>query len=234
MAYKSTRQKREDPNAESRLKPPPVIPIVPPSPPYIPNPAGGAPRVNPTPKPTVGPGGENPGSIGVVPGPPAVVGPGGQNPSATRPAPTRGSGPYLPTTPFTPVAEPTPMWRNQPSIAKPASSLVASNWSLKAVAAAEPEVTKQIQDMLWQKFQTASEQERNGIFWQGVKQNPQLAAASFVRRMLDNMKNANDLMNGTTPPTLSAAASATSANSETRQWLDWVRGNRRFMPRKVV
>lgn len=228
MAYKSTRPKGEDPNAESRLKPPSTAPVMPPAAPYVQNPAGGAPKAKPGTPSLVGPGGTMPTPAPTVnpAGPPAVVGPGG-----TQYPQTPTSKLASPFTPPTPITQP---WQRQPAPAPAAPSIAPSLWTLKDVAAAEPEVTKQIQDLLWSRYQSASEQERGGVFWQGVKQNPQLAAASFVRRMLDNMRVANDLMNGATPPTLNAAASATSANSETRQWLDWVRGNRRSMPRRVI
>ncbi len=171
-------------------------------------------------------------SVPPVSAPGAPIAP--QMPAAT------GGAPKLDVSVTTPEPKrwysPTPLamqpWQRNPAPAPTTQSPYApSSWALKDVAAAEPKFVKEFQNLLWERYQKASESERGGVFWQGVKQNPELAAATFVRQMLDNMKRANDLMAGEKPPTLGAAVEATMANSDIRQWLEWVRGNRKLMPK---
>lgn len=116
-------------------------------------------------------------------------------------------------------------WAKNPAL--PASGITVVSkpkWNLQDVAKAEPEFVNEFKNMLWERYQAASEQQRGSIFWQGVKQNPELAAASFVRRALQNMADANAWVNGEQPPTLDTAIANTLANNETRKWLAWVTG----------
>lgn len=125
--------------------------------------------------------------------------------------------------------EPTPIkqqpWEKNPALPAADISVVSKpQWNLQDVAKNESAFVNEFKNALWERFQKASESERGGIFWQGVKQNPELAAASFVRRALQNMADANAWINGEKPPTLSDAMRNTLANSETRKWLAWVKG----------
>ncbi len=64
----------------------------------------------------------------------------------------------------------------------------ASQWKLADIAQNESTFVQAFKDLLWERYQAADDGERNTLFWQGVKQNPELAAATFVRRMLANKK----------------------------------------------
>jgi hypothetical protein len=101
-------------------------------------------------------------------------------------------------------------------------------WNLADIAKSEPAFVNEFKNLLWERFQATPEGKRGSLFWQGVKQNPELAAASFVRKALQNMADANAWINGDKPPTLSQAMQTTLANNDTRQWLNWVRGKGRM------
>lgn len=122
------------------------------------------------------------------------------------------------------VVKPKP-WQGYEAPA-PLEPTVVSNppWTLEEVAKNERTFVNEFKNLLWDKFQATPESDRYGIFWQGVKQNPELAAASFVRRALENMASANAWATGQRTPTLSQAMRDTLSNMETRQWLQWVRG----------
>lgn len=205
---RQTRPRAEDPNAESRTQVPGVtIPTAPP-PPRPPSATGGAS------KPQTG-GGD----------PPYVPQTGGGLPPFV---PQTGGG--LP-----PVKPPAPWWRpdrpwQQQPINPPTTPSGVTNpqWKLKDVAANEAAFVQEFKKLLWEKYQATPEAQRGGVFWQGVKQNPEMAAASFVRRALQNMSDANKVMNGESPPRLDQALRTTMANNETRQWLEWVRGRGRM------
>lgn len=121
---------------------------------------------------------------------------------------------------------PTPIkqqpWETNPAPAPTQISVVSKpKWTLEDVAKNERAFVNEFKNTLWEKFQNTSEQERGSIFWQGVKQNPELAAASFVRRALTNMADANSWINGEKPPTLNQAMQNTLANNDTRKWVQW-------------
>lgn len=178
MAYKKT-ARQEDPNADTRVKPPALPTAMAPAAPQVSNPMGGAPVQRQWFQP------------------------------ANKPAPWAGHA----TPPPVKVAVAT----------KP-------QWTLKDVAANEPAFVSEFKNLLWERFQSSPEKDRGSVFWQGVKQSPEMAAASFVRRALQNMADANNMMNGEKPPALSQAMQTTIANSETRQWLAWVQ-NKGKMPK---
>jgi len=124
---------------------------------------------------------------------------------------------------------PTPIkqqpWQTNPApVPADISVVTPPKWTLQDVAKNERVFVNEFKNALWERFQAASEKERGRVFWQGVKQNPELAAASFVRRALQNMADANSWVNGDSPPTLSQAMQSTLANNETRQWLAWAQG----------
>lgn len=120
-------------------------------------------------------------------------------------------------------------WGKNPAM--PAADIAvvsAPKWNLQDVAKNESGFVNEFKNLLWERFQNTPEQQRGSIFWQGVKQNPELAAASFVRRALQNMADANSWVNGEKPPTLTTAMQNTLANNDTRKWLAWVQGKGRM------
>jgi hypothetical protein len=143
-----------------------------------------------------------------------------------------------PVTPTQQWYKPAPLknmpWQQNPatqphnvSVAKP------SKWKLDEIARNESGFVQEFKNLLWERYQSTPESERGSVFWQGVKQNPELAAASFVRRALENMADANSWINGDAAPTMDRALASTAANNEVRQWLDWVRGTRGTRPAGV-
>jgi len=124
---------------------------------------------------------------------------------------------------FTPANKPAP-WAN--TVVPPPTTrtdVPRSDWTLGGITQAEPEFVNEFKNLLWEKYLATPENQRNGLFWQGIKQNPEAASASFVRRMLENMKATNAWINGEQPPTMTQAMQTTLANNEMRQWLRWVR-----------
>jgi hypothetical protein len=103
----------------------------------------------------------------------------------------------------------------------------APPWTIAQVKEAEPEFVSDIRDRLWEMYQSASEAERNTIFMQGIKQNPEYAAATIVRRMLMNSQTRDTWMTGTVVPRLGEAAQNTLQMSNTWRWLNYVLGNQR-------
>jgi hypothetical protein len=125
--------------------------------------------------------------------------------------------------------EPTPIkqqpWATNPTPpANNISVVTPPKWNLADVAKSEGTFVNEFKNLLWERFQSTPEGKRGSLFWQGVKQNPELAAASFVRRALTNMADANSWINGEKPPTMTAAMQNTLANNDTRKWLSWARG----------
>lgn len=130
---------------------------------------------------------------------------------------------------YTPAATKPKPWQTNSVDAPDSLTVVPSpKWTLKDVQAAEPKFVEAFKNTLWDRYQKANEGERQTVFWQGVKQNPELAAASFVRQALTHMHRANQWINGEQPPTLERALQDTLKNNETRRWLDWTKnGGRR-------
>ncbi len=115
-------------------------------------------------------------------------------------------------------------WAATPApVSDQASNYRASQWKLEDVAKSEATFTQEFKSLLWERYKNLPDGERNSLFWQGVRQNPELAAASFVRRALENMKRANEWMNSDAPPKLDRALRDTMENNEIRKWLRWVR-----------
>lgn len=210
------RPRAEDPNADSRTSVPGVFAPTAPAPPSPPSATGGAPKV----KSTVNP---------------QPIAPGG-TPQARR---TVNPQPILPKVPTIPKPstprqwyQPTPInqmpWQQNPASTPANVSVVtAPRWKLDEIARNESGFVQEFKNLLWDRYQRANETERQSVFWQGVKQNPELAAASFVRRALTNMADANSWINGESAPTMDRALASTVATNEVRQWLDWVRGQGR-------
>lgn len=159
-------------------------------------------------------------------------------PSATGGAPkvtaTVNPQPIAPKAPAKPKQwyQPTPLkqmpWQQNPATTPANVSVVTSpKWKLDEIARNESGFVQEFKNLLWERYQQASENERQSVFWQGVKQNPELAAASFVRRALTNMADANSWINGESAPTMDRALASTAATNEVRQWLDWVQGQGR-------
>ena len=198
------RPRGEDPNRESRTSIPGVSMPAAPRAPRPGKPTGGAPSLNPDAFHTkvVGPGGKNP--LPAV-SPPATVGQAWYNPPPIKNMP----------------------WQQNPATQPNNVSMVTpSKWNLADIARNESGFVQEFKSLLWERYQSTPEAERGSVFWQGVKQNPELAAASFARRAIQNMADANSWINGDAPPTMDRALASTSANNEVRQWLDWVRGTR--------
>lgn len=97
-------------------------------------------------------------------------------------------------------------------------------WTVKDVQANEPEFVSGIRDKLWAKYQSLPASEKSDIFWQGVAQNPEYAAASMVRRMLFNTQQSARWMTGEETPKLEDAVRNTLELSDTWRWLNWVQG----------
>jgi hypothetical protein len=151
--------------------------------------------------------------------PVAPIAPQVQSPVGGAPKVTMTAQPW-----YSPVPIKAQPWEANPVQAPTQVSVVTKpKWTLKDVAASEPAFVNEFKNLLWDKFQNASEKERGSIFWQGVKQNPELASASFVRRALQNMADANNWINGEKPPTLTQAMQNTLANNDTQKWLKWVK-----------
>jgi hypothetical protein len=97
-------------------------------------------------------------------------------------------------------------------------------WSLEQVRDNQPQATKFLQDKLWQQFQKLPEDQKTETFWQGVGQNPEMAAAAVVRRILHNATWHDEVMMGRQVPTLDQAMSAAVQNRDDWRWLHWLGG----------
>ena len=103
-------------------------------------------------------------------------------------------------------------------------------WTLGDIRDKNQAVVKDVQERLWKRYQNATQAERDSAFFQGVRQNPELAAASMVRRAFHNMQRSARWINGEETPTLDQAAQDTMANNDLRKWLSWTKNGGR-MPR---
>jgi hypothetical protein len=117
-------------------------------------------------------------------------------------------------------------WQRNP-VAPPTQRAVVEKppWTLKDIRANESKVVGLMKDMLWERFQATPDAERHDVFWQGVKQNPELAAATFVRRMAHNAIRKEEWMTGAKVPTLQEAAQHSREATDIRNWVHWASGN---------
>jgi hypothetical protein len=103
-------------------------------------------------------------------------------------------------------------------------------WTIGQIKEAEPDFVAKLKDRLWEMYTEASESERNTVFMQGIKQNPEYAAATIVRRMLDKAVRHDQYMTGETVPTLGEAAREQLEMSSTWRWLNYVLQNSSGQP----
>lgn len=97
-------------------------------------------------------------------------------------------------------------------------------WTVAQVKEAEPEFVAATRDALWEMYTNASEEEKQSMFMQGIKQNPEYAAATLVRRMLDNAIRRDQFVTGEVAPTLGEAAQTSLELNNTWRWLNYALG----------
>lgn len=243
--------KGEDPNAETQATVQTVAAAQPPAPPAAPNPQGGSPsrsayanRLTPG---TIGPeGGEVQGTIG--PGEAqTMIGPTGGETLAPSPGYRRPDAAsfgeivnaynermqqYMQRGTNRGPARPWAVASRETDLGKLYKQRLDAErighekppWTVKQVQENEPEFIAGIRDAIYAKYESLPETDKQSIFWQGVKQNPEYAAASMVRRMLFNTQQATRWMTGEEAPKLGDAISNTLELSDNWRWLNWIQG----------
>lgn len=232
------RAKGEDPQAETRVGAPTVNANVAPVAPKAPNASGGAPKlqgmIDVNRPDMIGKDLINQPTLEVAPVKRPNYGPGGQ----MRPtfgdiaeAYEKGVARYMP------VPRRAQPWRAdqaQTNLGKlykeklDSETLVSAPrppWTIEQVRQAEPEFISSVRERLWEMYTNASEDERNSDFMQGIRQNPDYAAATMVRRLLMNSQQRDAWMTGESTPKLGEAVRNSLQLSNTWRWLNYVQGH---------